>query len=112
VEDSVTGPEGVEWSSEDATSLMEEIATSSENVIRGIIPLNSCYEPGKYVRVTVGIKPETMQAAGSTDATSKGPFKGYKNPSQASNEQGVEADSRSLQPYNTVGGYGTDTIDF
>ena len=75
--------------------------------------MNSCYEPGKYVRVTVGIKPETMQAAGSTDATSKGPFTGYKNPTQASNEPEVEAaDSRSLQPYNTVGGYGTSSIDF
>ncbi len=114
VEDSVTGPEGVEWSSEDATSLMEEISTSSENVIRGIIPLNSCYEPGKYVRVTVGIKPETMQAAGSTEATSKGPFTGYKNPTQTSNAPaGVEADdSKSLSPYNTVGGYGTSSIDF
>ena len=114
VEDSVTGPEGVEWSSEDATSLMEEISTSSENVIRGIIPLNSCYEPGKYVRVTVGIKPETMQAAGSTEATSKGPFTGYKNQTQTSNvPAGVEADdSKSLSPYNTVGGYGTSSIDF
>ncbi len=114
VEDSVTGPEGVEWSTEDATDLMEEIATSSENVIRGIIPLNSCYEPGKYVRVTVGIKPETMQAAGNTDATGKGPFTGYKakTPNQTATVDAIAEDSNSLQPYNTVGGYGTDKIDF
>ena len=112
LEESVTGKEGVDWKAEDATELLENISTSSDNVISGILPLASCYEPGKYVRVTVGIKPETIEAAGRTAATSKGPFQGYKaetpNPSGSENIE----ETNSLSPYNTVGGYGVDKIDF
>ena len=44
----------------------------------GNYSFEGCYEPGKYVRVTVGIKPETMQVAGSTEATSKGHLQAIK----------------------------------
>ncbi len=112
IEDAFTGKEGVDWSLEEASTLLENISASSQNVISGILPLASCYEPGKYVRVTVGIKPETIEAAGRSAATSKGPFQGYKaetpNPSGGENIE----ETNSLSPYNTIGGYGVDKIDF
>ena len=43
---------------------------------RGVVPLGSCYTPGKFVRVTVGVKPETLLAAGNIDATISSPSKG------------------------------------
>ena len=39
------------------------LTTSSKALLRGVMKLGSCYEPGKYVRVTVGVKNETIKAA-------------------------------------------------
>ena len=112
VEEAFVGKEGVDWNVEEASELLETISTSSDNVINGILPLASCYQPGKYVRVTVGIKPETIEAAGRTGATVAGPFRGYK--SETPNPLGGEniEETNSISPYNTVGGYGVDKIDF
>ena len=112
IEDAFTGKEGVDWSLEEASALLENISASSKNVISGILPLASCYEPGKYVRVTVGIKPETIEAAGRSAATSKGPFQGYKAETPNPSGDEIVEDTNSLSPYNTVGGYGVDKIDF
>tara|TARA_B100000927_G_scaffold176900_1_gene142521 strand:- start:139 stop:795 length:657 start_codon:yes stop_codon:yes gene_type:complete len=118
VEKSVENPDGVQWEAENVINIFESISSSSSNVIRGIIPLGSCYEPGKFVRVTMGIKPETIQAAGNTEATSKGPFKGYKNiqNSQFGNsvdENSVnDSSSGNYSPYNAVPGYSGINEDF
>ena len=121
VEESVMNPEGVDWNNKEVINQLETISTSSKNVIRGIIPLGSCYEPGKYVLVTVGIKPETIQAAGNADATGKKPFSGYEstssnpaNPSVPSGgDEAVNATPASrMQPFNTAPGFSGINTDF
>ncbi len=119
VEKSVENPDGVEWEAENVINIFESISSSSANVIRGIIPLGSCYEPGKFVRVTMGIKPETIQAAGNAAATSKGPFKGYKNVQNSQSGNSLNEDSGNnsssggnLAPYNAVPGYSGINEDF
>ena len=118
VEKSVENPDGVQWEAENVINIFESISSSSANVIRGIIPLGSCYEPGKFVRVTMGIKPETIQAAGNTAATSKGPFKGYKNiqntqPGNSADENSVnDSSGGTYSPYNAVPGYSGINEDF
>jgi len=118
VEKSVENPDGVQWEAENVINIFESISTSSDNVIRGIIPLGSCYEPGKFVRVTMGIKPETIQAAGNTAATSKGPFKGYRNIENSQSGNSVDENSGNdstgvnYAPYNAVPGYSGINEDF
>ena len=119
VEKSVENPDGVQWEAENVINIFESISSSSANIIRGIIPLGSCYEPGKFVRVTMGIKPETIQAAGNTAATSKGPFKGYKNLQNSQSGNSVDENSENdasfggnSAPYNAVPGYSGINEDF
>ena len=39
------------------------ISESAETLIRGATILGSCYTPGKFVRVTVGVSPETIDTS-------------------------------------------------
>lgn len=39
--------------------------SQSKAVLRGVVPLDECYTPGKYIRVAVGLKPETIKGAGA-----------------------------------------------
>ena len=118
IEDAVENPEGVDWSIEEAGELFESISSSSENLIRGIITIGSCYEPGKHVLVTVGIKPETIAAAGNVEASSGNPYSGFKDKSNSSNtsnsstEDGTSSQGREMQPFNTAPGYSGIDPDF
>lgn len=40
------------------------LSSSSSALLRGVVSLGECYTPGKEYRVSVGIKPETLRAAG------------------------------------------------
>jgi hypothetical protein len=51
--------------------IVKAYSSSSQAMLRGVVVLGDCYTPGKEVRVTVGLKPETLaQAAGLAQATS------------------------------------------
>ena len=116
VEEAVENADGVDWNVEEAQTFIETVAASSKNLIRGIIPIGSCYEPGKYVRVTVGIKPETIAAAGNADATTNKPYSGYStttnNSNNSSSEEGTSSSGGSMQPFNTAPGYSGIDPDF
>ena len=43
---------------------VKRLANSSSALLRGVVPLGDCYTAGREMRVTVGIKPETIAAAG------------------------------------------------
>lgn len=63
-------------SKEKPKTTVEQIAkamsSSSQALLRGVVVLGDCYTPGKEVRVTVGLKPETLaQAAGLASATAE-----------------------------------------
>jgi len=45
---------------------VKKLAGSASAVLRGVVPLGDCYTKAREVRVTVGIKPETIAAAGQT----------------------------------------------
>ena len=40
------------------------LSSSSAALLRGVVSLGECYTPGKEYRVSVGLKPETLRAAG------------------------------------------------
>ena len=41
------------------------LKNSSSSLLRGVVPLGECYTKAREIRVTVGIKPETIKSAGS-----------------------------------------------
>jgi len=43
------------------------IRQSSQALLKGVLKLGQCYTKGQYVRVTVGLKPETIEMAALTE---------------------------------------------
>ena len=118
IDNAVENPDGVDWSIEEAGALLTSISSNSKNLARGVLPLGSCYQPGKFVRVTVGIKPETIAAAGNVDASSRNPYSGFSNKTNSSNtsnnspEEESSSKVRRMQPFNTAPGYSGIDPDF
>jgi len=105
-------PEGKKFDVEKTKQQLKEMSLVATGLQRGVIPLGSCYTPGKFVRVTVGVKPETVLAAGNMDATMSGPFKGI-DQSSDQNENSIDGTSSSpMAPYNTIKGYSGLNEDF
>ena len=103
---------GKKFDVEKTKSQLKEMSLAAAGLQRGVIPLGSCYTPGKFVRVTVGVKPETVLAAGNMDATMSGPFKGI-DQSSDQNENSIDGTSSSpMAPYNTMKGYSDLNEDF
>lgn len=44
---------------------IKKLASSASFTLRGALVIGDCYTPGKEYRVTVGIKPQTIQTAGN-----------------------------------------------
>lgn len=45
-------------------SRVKSLRNTSRALLRGVVPLGECYTPGRELRVSVGIKPETIASAG------------------------------------------------
>ena len=43
---------------------VRELASSASGLLRGVVPLGECYTQGRELRVSVGLKPETIAQAG------------------------------------------------
>ena len=112
VQNITINPEGKKFDVEKTKQQLKEMSLVATGLQRGVIPLGSCYTPGKFVRVTVGVKPETVLAAGNMDATMSGPFKGI-DQSSVQNENDIDdASSTPMAPYNTMKGYSGLNEDF
>ncbi len=42
---------------------MKSLRNSAQALLRGVVTLGSCYTKGRELRVTVGLKPETIKSA-------------------------------------------------
>lgn len=49
----------------EVATLVKNLAGNTSALLRGVVPLGSCYTPGLLMRVTVGVKTETITAAGN-----------------------------------------------
>ena len=102
-----------------AEQMIKTISQNSAAVLRGVVPLDECYTPGKIIRVTVGIKPETIQAAGILSGEISKSLN--ENPTPSSNKSAgnapaaegskgknnnAKADTRKEMPLNKIEGYG------
>lgn len=44
---------------------VKSLSNSAQALLRGVVPLGSCYTKAREFRVTVGLKPETIKSAGN-----------------------------------------------
>ena len=82
------------------------LRNSTVALLRGVVTLGSCYTPGEYVRVTVGIKPETIaQARKMSGQINRSPGSGASNgyvkpqPSGSLNNMGGYSDDQRLYDF-------------
>lgn len=74
--------------------ITKAFSSQSKAMLRGVVVLGDCYTPGKEVRVTVGLKPETLaMAAGLADGTSDSLKKSSTPTSGATSSNGASEDS-------------------
>ena len=58
-----TGNESIEVNDEVVKQKICNLIGNTAGVLKGVSDVGQCYEPGKHVYVTLGIKPETIAAA-------------------------------------------------
>ena len=102
-----------------AEQMIKTISQNAGAVLRGVVVLDECLTPGKIIRVTVGIKPETIQAAGilsgeiskslnenPTPTSNKAAANAAADNSANGKNKNSKADTRKDMPLNTLEGYG------
>jgi len=108
-----------------AEQFLDTLSQNTEAALRGIIPLDECYTPGKELRVTVGLKSDTIRAADTAaghmnKSLNENPTPKSQNSAQNSSNNNVNKnkDSESKKnepgpsPLNKLEGYrGSDAID-
>ena len=113
VQNMTLNSDGKKGSLEKTKTQLKEMSLAASGLQRGVVTLGSCYTPGKYVRVTVGLKPDTVMAAGKMDATMSGPFKKINEPTDTAGNMNEDATpSDPMGPYNTIKGYSGINTDF
>lgn len=48
---------------DELTTRVKRLVSSTQGLLRGVVPLAECYTKGRELRVSVGLKPETIAAA-------------------------------------------------
>ena len=87
---------------------VKKLRNSSAALLRGVVPLGDCYTPKKIVRVTVGLKPETIAQAESTAGSINQSLAKQPTPSSNQSNSGSTQGSNSSnpsQPLNQMPGY-------
>lgn len=84
----------------ETTTRLKNLSSSASALLRGVVVLGDCYTKGKEVRVTVGLKPETINAAGNV----AGQMGGGASGSAPAQSQGAQPSSAQIQsqPLNSM----------
>ena len=112
---SISGENNKKASYDKAQKQAQAYKDNSAAILRGVTVLDECYTPGKILRLTVGIKPETIEAAGIMAGQISKSLS--ENPTQTSNKSAADkpangkskdskADTRKEIPLNNQEGYG------
>ena len=64
---------------------LKTLRNSSKALLRGVVPLGECYTKGQMVRVSVGIKPETINSAGNLAGGISNSLQNSSTPTKQSN---------------------------
>lgn len=77
---------------------VKSIRSSSKALLRGVVPLADCYTKGQWVRVSVGIKPETINSAGNLAGGISNSLQNSSTPTTKSNITTPHGSSGSSNP--------------
>ena len=82
----------------------------TEAILNGVVDVGRCYTPGKFVKVTIGIKPETINSASSLQRN----MKSSRDLNRNSNSSGRDSSSgrNNSSGFNPVDGYSSFDNDF
>lgn len=79
---------------------LKQVSTSSQTLLKGVVPLGECYTKGQEFRVSVGVKPETLSMAdsiaqGMSSSSNRGPSAGSQNNPPGQKLNGIDGFSRT-----------------
>ena len=77
---------------------VKAIRSSSKALLRGVVPLAECYTKGQWVRVSVGIKPETINSAGNLAGGISNSLQNSSTPTKQSNITAPPVGAASSNP--------------
>ena len=102
-------PEGNESKSVNIEKIKTTLCStveSTEAILNGVVDVGRCYTPGKFVKVTIGIKPETIVSASRLNQNMKNSRNnsgsGFSSNNSGSNSSG----------FNSMDGYSDYNSDF
>lgn len=84
--------QNVQVNRKELATRVKSLRNSSQALLRGVVTLGSCYTKGREMRVTVGLKPETINSAEITAGTINRSLN-----NQSSPQSGVSSDRKSVQ---------------
>lgn len=106
-----TSGEQSERSRQELVERVKRLSSSSQTLLRGVLVLGDCYTKGREVRVSVGMKPETIRAAeraagaiSNSISTQPTPTTSSSKPSSSSQGNAAPSPSGS-QPLRSMEGY-------
>ena len=94
-----TGNESIQVNAEVIKEKICNLVESSSAVLKGVTDVGQCYEPGRHVYVTIGIKPETIAAASELSNSMKN-IKKFKDISGSSQTQTYSNSSLNVEGFS------------
>ena len=94
-----TGNESVQVNDEVIKEKICNLIESTSAVLKGVTDVGQCYEPGKHVYVTIGIKPETIAAASELSNSMKN-IKTFKDISGSSQTKSYSDSSLNVEGFS------------
>ena len=94
-----TGNESVQVNDEVIKEKICNLIESTSAVLKGVTDVGQCYEPGKHVYVTIGIKPETIAAASELSNSMKN-IKKFKDISGSSQTETYSNSSLNVEGFS------------
>ncbi len=94
-ESKVSTAEGKSATREELVVRVKTLRNSSNALLRGAVTLGDCYTPGRELRVSVGIKPETIRSAERLSGSLSGSTGNQPNATQSEGLQKVDGYSNT-----------------
>lgn len=105
-ESKVTTDSGKSATRKELINRVKSLRNTSRALLRGVVPLGECYTPGRELRVSVGIKPETIASAGRLASGISQSLGAQPTPGSAANGQrGGNAPAQPAGKLQNVEGY-------
>lgn len=93
-----TTAEGRRADRQELIKRVQAMRSTTQSLLRGVVPLSSCYTKGREVRVSVGIKPETIRAAGAMAGSISSSLANQPTPGTGGGQSGSAGNAQGATP--------------